>query len=400
VPSLRDLCIAYVSSAVVVNLENSLGVLQLGDTHNIPHLEERALFFIRKSFSGLRKVHPARDLEAALGKDKYQALERVHSEIDAAKARMRQGTVLESHPPEHDPRVAASLHSAAAAATVAAAATRLKDGDANREPVISTAKSAAAAPPRHRFSFGGGGEKCHKCAKTVYAAERIATHGKAWHSACFRCMVCEQKLAMHSVELDGEHNLYCKVHFHQAWKQRGEGGARHQGEYRGRTEASSASSSSSAAAAAVAAGTPASLGSDVGTRTSSLPASTSAFCVGHHASKEASRVSAGAASWPAPSEAAAAGAASAGAAAAGAAAAGAAAAGAAAAGAAPPALDRRLGVSPYAPQAPSVSAWVASRAEICVRCSRTVYALERRAARTCFGDLQVFHDSCFRCAEW
>ena len=378
-PSLRDLCIAYVSSAVVVNLENSLGVLQLGDTHNIPHLEERALLFITKSFSGLRKVYPARDLEAALGKDKYQALERVHSEIDAAKARMRQGTVLESHPPEHDPRVAASLHSAAAAATVAAAATRLKDGDANREPVISTAKSAAAAPPRHRFSFGGGGEKCHKCAKTVYAAERITTHGKAWHSACFRCMVCEQKLAMHSVELDGEHNLYCKVHFHQAWKQRGEGGARHQGEYRGRTEASSASSS--AAAAAVAAGTPASLGSGVGTRTSSLPASTSAFCVGHHASKEASRVSAGAA-------------------AAGAAAAGAAAAGAAAAGAAPPALDRRLGVSPYAPQAPSVSAWVASRAEICVRCSRTVYALERRAARTCFGDLQVFHDSCFRCAEW
>ena len=42
--------------------------------------------------------------------------------------------------------------------------------------------------------FGGGGESCAKCGKTVYFAERVAAQNMVFHAACFRCTTCAVKL--------------------------------------------------------------------------------------------------------------------------------------------------------------------------------------------------------------
>jgi len=42
--------------------------------------------------------------------------------------------------------------------------------------------------------FGGGGEKCQKCGKTAYVAERVVMDAKIFHPNCFRCTECNKKL--------------------------------------------------------------------------------------------------------------------------------------------------------------------------------------------------------------
>lgn len=38
--------------------------------------------------------------------------------------------------------------------------------------------------------WGGGGDKCPRCQKTVYPAEKIAACSSSWHKACFKCKTC------------------------------------------------------------------------------------------------------------------------------------------------------------------------------------------------------------------
>ncbi|KAL7674670.1 hypothetical protein ACOME3_000946 [Neoechinorhynchus agilis] len=60
-------------------------------------------------------------------------------------------------------------------------------------------------PPK----FGGTTEKCSRCGKTVYAAEKIAACSSQWHKACFRCKTCNTGLTLHTYkDQDGE--IYCK----------------------------------------------------------------------------------------------------------------------------------------------------------------------------------------------
>eukprot|EP00310_Coccolithus_braarudii_P002609 CAMPEP_0183375430 /NCGR_PEP_ID=MMETSP0164_2-20130417/117339_1 /TAXON_ID=221442 /ORGANISM="Coccolithus pelagicus ssp braarudi, Strain PLY182g" /LENGTH=138 /DNA_ID=CAMNT_0025552597 /DNA_START=9 /DNA_END=422 /DNA_ORIENTATION=+ len=47
--------------------------------------------------------------------------------------------------------------------------------------------SAATSSGPHGFSFGGGGERCCRCDKIVYTAERATANGCVWHKDCFRC---------------------------------------------------------------------------------------------------------------------------------------------------------------------------------------------------------------------
>ncbi|UJR25356.1 hypothetical protein I4U23_006706 [Adineta vaga] len=57
--------------------------------------------------------------------------------------------------------------------------------------------------------YGGGGEKCARCLKSVYLAERKVGAGRAFHSSCFNCFTCKRKLdATHLSEHKGE--IYCK----------------------------------------------------------------------------------------------------------------------------------------------------------------------------------------------
>ncbi|XP_037646161.1 cysteine and glycine-rich protein 3 [Sebastes umbrosus] len=56
----------------------------------------------------------------------------------------------------------------------------------------------------------GCSDRCPRCSKAVYAAEKVMAAGKPWHKTCFRCVLCGKSLESTNVtDKDGE--LYCKV---------------------------------------------------------------------------------------------------------------------------------------------------------------------------------------------
>ena len=48
--------------------------------------------------------------------------------------------------------------------------------------------------PTRPSRYGGMGEPCAVCNKTVYLAERRSAGGVAYHAECFRCSACKKKL--------------------------------------------------------------------------------------------------------------------------------------------------------------------------------------------------------------
>jgi len=46
--------------------------------------------------------------------------------------------------------------------------------------------------------FGGGGNPCTICSKTVYTAEALSFEKKIYHAACFACSLCEKKMTQSS----------------------------------------------------------------------------------------------------------------------------------------------------------------------------------------------------------
>ncbi|KAM9080720.1 cysteine and glycine-rich protein 3 [Megaptera novaeangliae] len=72
------------------------------------------------------------------------------------------------------------------------------------------ARSATTSNPSKFTSKFGESEKCPRCRKSVYAAEKVMGGGKPWHKTCFRCAICGKSLESTNVtDKDGE--LYCKV---------------------------------------------------------------------------------------------------------------------------------------------------------------------------------------------
>ncbi len=39
--------------------------------------------------------------------------------------------------------------------------------------------------------WGGGGEICPRCQKTVYPAEKLSACSASWHKGCFKCKTCK-----------------------------------------------------------------------------------------------------------------------------------------------------------------------------------------------------------------
>ena len=84
---------------------------------------------------------------------------------------------------------------------------------------------AAHTPSPHKTpppspGCGGGKNACYTCSKTVYAMEKLEADGKVFHKRCFRCTMCNKCMKLGSyASLEGA--LYCKPHFKQLFKLKG-----------------------------------------------------------------------------------------------------------------------------------------------------------------------------------
>lgn len=68
--------------------------------------------------------------------------------------------------------------------------------------------AGSAAPSK----FGGGGQKCTVCDKTVYAAETVSYEKKPYHSECFKCSNCVKKISPSGAAMF-EEKLFCSKCF-------------------------------------------------------------------------------------------------------------------------------------------------------------------------------------------
>lgn len=60
--------------------------------------------------------------------------------------------------------------------------------------------------------FGGGGNPCFLCAKTVYPAETLSYDKKIYHIDCFKCTTCDLKVGASNASMY-EEKVYCKKCF-------------------------------------------------------------------------------------------------------------------------------------------------------------------------------------------
>ncbi|KAK6128198.1 hypothetical protein DH2020_038060 [Rehmannia glutinosa] len=68
--------------------------------------------------------------------------------------------------------------------------------------------------------FAGTQDKCVACSKKVYPLEKVAVDGVSYHRACFKCshggcVISPSNYVAH------EHQLYCRHHHTQLFKQKG-----------------------------------------------------------------------------------------------------------------------------------------------------------------------------------
>merc|ERR1711871_4660 len=73
-------------------------------------------------------------------------------------------------------------------------------------------KSITSPKPANASSFGGGGEQCFVCGKTVYHTERFELgEERVVHKACLKCSKCRSNLT-HDTCVVIDQALFCKVH--------------------------------------------------------------------------------------------------------------------------------------------------------------------------------------------
>ncbi|XP_057686123.1 cysteine and glycine-rich protein 1a [Corythoichthys intestinalis] len=77
-------------------------------------------------------------------------------------------------------------------------------------------------PSKFAQKFGGS-EKCPRCGKAVYAAEKVIGAGSSWHkTGCFRCASCGKGLESTTLaDKDGE--IYCKGCYAKSFGPKGYG---------------------------------------------------------------------------------------------------------------------------------------------------------------------------------
>ncbi|KAF8945677.1 hypothetical protein BGZ47_002181 [Haplosporangium gracile] len=78
-------------------------------------------------------------------------------------------------------------------------------------------------PKKMTASFGGGGDICPRCQKTVYHAESaLAPGGAKYHKLCLRCVECSKSLDSTNLT-DRQGTPYCKACYSKAWGAKGYG---------------------------------------------------------------------------------------------------------------------------------------------------------------------------------
>jgi hypothetical protein len=88
------------------------------------------------------------------------------------------------------------------------------------KPPTSPSQAKSAAVVTGTKSFGSASEKCKYCGKAVYAMEKGEADGMVFHKTCFRCSTCNKMVKMGSyASLEGK--IYCKAHFKQLFKLKG-----------------------------------------------------------------------------------------------------------------------------------------------------------------------------------
>lgn len=86
------------------------------------------------------------------------------------------------------------------------------------EGVISVSKSSEKLYKKMRAaSDADSNPQCEKCARPVFAMERIKAEKRVWHKECFRCVQCNKQLTVETYESDHT-TLYCKPHFKQLFE--------------------------------------------------------------------------------------------------------------------------------------------------------------------------------------
>ncbi|XP_013168855.1 PREDICTED: actin cytoskeleton-regulatory complex protein pan-1 [Papilio xuthus] len=82
---------------------------------------------------------------------------------------------------------------------------------------ISVSKSSEKLHKKLKASNGESNPQCEKCARPVYAMERVKAERRAWHKECFRCVQCNKQLTVETYQSDHT-TLYCKPHFKQLFE--------------------------------------------------------------------------------------------------------------------------------------------------------------------------------------
>ncbi|KAG0372034.1 hypothetical protein BGX24_000835 [Mortierella sp. AD032] len=83
--------------------------------------------------------------------------------------------------------------------------------------------SGLMTPKKMTASFGGGGDICPRCQKTVYHAESaLAPGGAKYHKLCLRCVECSKSLDSTNMT-DRQGTPYCKTCYSKAWGAKGYG---------------------------------------------------------------------------------------------------------------------------------------------------------------------------------
>jgi cysteine/glycine-rich protein len=88
-----------------------------------------------------------------------------------------------------------------------------KNGFAQKQTKIKWTPKTSTGSSKLSGRFGGGGNKCTVCEKTVYPAETVWFEKKPYHTQCFACSECKKKIASNSDANLYDDKLFCKQCF-------------------------------------------------------------------------------------------------------------------------------------------------------------------------------------------